>query len=92
MSVMKNKMPVKWVYEISQAHTLKGDIKYFKGLGTHTDKGLAHIIKTDGLENMIELFEYDEQANETIDSWLNEKRADDRKKMILKNDFDIIKL
>jgi len=41
---------------------------------------------------MIEFLEWDENAQESIDSWLNAKRADDRKEMIMANDFDLIKL
>jgi len=75
-----------------EANKLSGQIKYFKGLGSWTEKGLKHVVKKDGLGKMIEFLEWDENAQESIDSWLNSKRADDRKEMIVANDFDLIKL
>ncbi len=91
MSTMKAGIPQKWAYSLSDGSKLKGEIKYFKGLGTHTDKGLSHIIKTDGLNKMIELFVFDDDSFEVLDSWLNGKRTDDRKVFIKQNDFDLIK-
>jgi len=92
MAELKNDNPVKWVYEIDKADTLKGHIKYFKGLGSWTEKGLKHVVKKDGLGKMIDYLEWDDNAQESIDSWLNSKRSDDRKDMIRANDFDLIKL
>lgn len=92
MAEQKNGVPVKWVYNLDEAHKLSGKIKYFKGLGSWKDKGLKVVVKKDGLEKMIEFLEYDDDAKDAIDSWLNDKRADDRKEMILANNFDLIKL
>ena len=92
MSEMKKNMPTKWVYQLSEADTLKGTVKYFKGLGSWTEKGLTHIVKKDGLGKMIDFLEYDDNAEESIDSWLASNRADDRKDMIRANTFDLIKL
>lgn len=93
MAEISNGLPTKWVYDINDAHKLSGsNIKYFKGLGSHSEKGLKHIVKKDGLEKMIDFLEMDEEAPEMIDKWLNGKRSDDRKEMIKENDFDLIKL
>jgi DNA gyrase/topoisomerase IV subunit B len=92
MAELKNDMPVKWVYDLDKSDTLSGHIKYFKGLGSWTEKGLKSVVKKDGLSKMIEFLEWDENAQETIDAWLNSKRADDRKEMIMSNNFDLIKL
>jgi len=92
MSEMKNDMPTKWIYTMEESESLSGHIKYFKGLGSWTEKGLKYVVKKDGLNKMIEFLEFDEEAQESIDSWLNKKRADDRKTLILANDFDLIKL
>ena len=92
MASMKDGMPQQWIYSMSQADELSGDIKYFKGLGAHSEDGLKHIIETDGVEQMIEMYDYDTEADETIDSWLNKSRADDRKVKIRNNEFDLIKL
>jgi|GEM_PF-1859620 len=92
MAEMKNNLPQKWIYDIREANTLKGQIKYFKGLGSWSDKSLKFVLKKDGLEKMIDLLEYDEGAADMIDAWLNGKRADDRKTMIMENEFDLIKI
>lgn len=92
MAELKKDLPNKWVYAMMDADTLSGNVKYFKGLGSWTEKGLKHIVKKDGLTKMIEFLEWDENAAESIDSWLNTKRADDRKEMIMANDFDLIKI
>jgi len=92
MAEMKNGIPHKWVYNIEDSHSLNGNVKYFKGLGSHTEKGLKHVVKKDGLERMVEILKQDEESDELIDGWLNSKRADDRKKYILENEFDLIKL
>lgn len=92
MAEIKNDIPSKWVYDINEGDKLSGHIKYFKGLGSWTEKGLKHVFKKDGLDKMIDLLEYDEGAADMIDAWLNSKRADDRKAMIMQNDFDLIKM
>jgi len=92
MAEISKGLPSKWIYDMDKSHTLKGQIKYFKGLGSWTEKGLKHVVKKDTLIKMIDFLEYDDDAKEAIDSWLNSDRADDRKVMIKSNDFDLIKL
>lgn len=92
MSEMKNGLPSKWVYNVREGDSLKGEVKYFKGLGSHTERGLQHIVETDGIQKMIQMLEYDEEASETIDAWLNTKRADDRKEFLRQNEFDLINM
>lgn len=83
----------KWVYSLDEKHKLAGskDIKYYKGLGSWTTPELRSVIKKDGLDKMIDIFEFDDEAPESIDSWLNNTRADDRKEMLRNNVFDIVK-
>ena len=92
MAEMKNDIPTKWVYDVNDSHKLKGSVKYFKGLGTWSKKALQTVYKKDTLEKMFEIFEFDQKALDRIDTWLNSKRADDRKEKILENEFDLIKL
>jgi phosphoribosylamine-glycine ligase len=92
MAEMKNGLPTKWVYNFQEKDALKTNVKYFKGLGAWKTPALKVVVKKDGLPKMIDILEYDEKAEETIDKWLNGKRADDRKTMILDNEFDLIKV
>ncbi len=92
MAEVKNDMPVKWVYDINEGSKLTGNVKYYKGLGSHTEKGLKYIVSKDGLEKMVDFFTYDEDALESIDTWLNSKNSDKRKEKIILNDFDLIKI
>lgn len=84
---------VKWIYQLSDKSHLNGekDIKYYKGLGTWTVPELKQVLKTDGLEKMINFFNWDDEADETIDAWLNNKRSEDRKEFLRRNSFDIVK-
>lgn len=83
-----------WVYKLNEKDKLSGakDIKYYKGLGSWTIPELKAVIKKDGLSKMIDLFEMDEEAPESVDAWLNSKRPDDRKEFLRNNHFDIVKL
>ncbi len=83
----------KWVYKLQDKHQLDGmsDVKYYKGLGSWTVPELQQVMAKDGLDKMIDFFEFDDEAQETIDSWLNTKRADDRKEFLRNNSFDIVK-
>ncbi len=87
--VMKNKKPIRWNYELGVALDLKpGETgKYMKGLGSFKSKDLEYIVKTDGIENLINLFDLDD--TEILDDWLSGKKADKRKEYLKANTFDI---
>jgi len=86
---MKNKKPIHWIYELGSTLKLKpGEVgKYMKGLGSWRAEHLKYVVKTDGIENMINIFDVDD--NVIIDDWLNGKKADIRKEYIKENEFDI---
>lgn len=90
--VMKNKKPQRWVYSLNDDIVIKSgeNSKYFKGLGTHTKETLKPVIAKDGLEKMIDILEFDDTG--IIDDWLNDKKADVRKKYIANNEFSIAKV
>ena len=85
---------IDWVYSLQDGDKLtdKGQSKYFKGLGSWKPEWLKTVVKKDGLAKMFDILEYDDDADETIDAWLNTKRPDDRKAFLRENDFDLIKL
>ena len=87
----KGKKLLRWTYELSGELQLKSgeELKYFKGLGTWTKDDLKQIIDKDGLDKMIDIFEFDDI--EVLDDWLNDKKADKRKEYIMANEFDIAK-
>jgi len=86
---MKNKKPVHWEYELGKGIALKkGETgKYMKGLGSFRSDVLKHVVKTDGIINMISMFNVDDHT--LVDNWLSDEKADARKEYINANDFDI---
>jgi DNA gyrase/topoisomerase IV subunit B len=88
-AAIKNKKLQRWSYELGKGIELKkGEVgKYFKGLGSWNAKDLKHVVQTDGIENMINMFTIDD--DKIIDNWLNSKMADIRKEYISMNEFDI---
>jgi len=86
---IKNKKPMHWIYELGTDFKLnKGEVgKYMKGLGSYKSELLKHIVKTDGIENMVKIFELDNI--DILDDWLSSKKADKRKEYIKNNEFDI---
>ena len=83
----KGGKPKDWFYTLRDIPTEKGE--YMKGLGSFEVDDLSHIISIDGLEKMITLF--DDTSAESIEEWLGID-SEPRKKYIMSNDFDIIKL
>ncbi len=86
---MKNKKPVRWIYSIGDGLNLKPgeEGKYMKGLGSWKVKDLQHVVKTDGIENMIKIFKLDDEV--ILDDWLSADKTDKRKEYISDNYFDI---
>jgi DNA gyrase/topoisomerase IV subunit B len=90
---IKNKKVVKWVYSLNDIGELKNNVKYMKGLGSWKEKDLKNVVKKDGLNNIIEIYDgCDSDDVDTINDWLQEETVDVRKMSIMKNDFDLIKL
>jgi len=88
-AVITNKKLTRWVYELGADLKLKNQEvgKYFKGLGSWKSKDLAQVVKTDGIENMIRIFDIDDEV--IVDDWLSSAKADKRKEYLQNNVFDI---
>lgn len=88
----------KWFYSFDDYRayeakaTTKFKYEYKKGLGSWNQDELEYIIDKDGLENMLEVMVLDDDAAESIDSWLNGARADKRKEMLEGYEFNIMNL
>lgn len=65
-------------------------MKYFKGLGTWSKEQLEYIVEKDGLENMIETYDFDNK--EILNDFLSSEESDKRKDYILNHSFSIAKL
>lgn len=91
MMVTKNDKPVHWHYRLNEEVELKsGEVSsYKKGLGSWDIDELKHVVKTDGLQKMINILDFDDDV--IIDEWLGDD-SEPRKKYILANDFSIAKL
>ena len=88
-AAIKNKKLQRWTYELGQGIELKrGETgKYYKGLGSWNSKDLKHVVQTDGIENMLNIFKVDD--TKVLDDWLNSDKSDTRKEYIQMNEFDI---
>jgi DNA gyrase/topoisomerase IV subunit B len=98
--IFKNKEPYKWFFNFTDYNNymdknkLNSDeeITYYKGLGTWIQKDLEVIFKKDKLENFIETFEYDEDTDNIISSWMDKTMSDLRKDYLKGISFDIERL
>lgn len=72
-----------------ETNTKKLKYTYYKGLGTFKGTELKEIFKTEGLENFIKPFEYDDTTDVSIDNWMSGKTADVRKTFLRNREFDI---
>lgn len=95
IGVKKNDTLVDWAYnidELTPAMEKKGVMKYYKGLGSFKEKDLKAVIERDGISKMIKIFEFDDEAEDTIRGWFMEDRVEYRKDKISQNEFSLIKL
>lgn len=88
--VTKKDKPVRWFYNLSDSVKLStGETASFhKGLGSWDEDELKYVVKTDGLQKMINIVEFDDEN--VIEEWLADN-SEPRKKYILANDFSIAK-
>jgi DNA topoisomerase-2 len=89
--VNKKDKPVRWFYNLSDSAKLSpGETaNYHKGLGSWDEDDLKHVVKTDGLQKMINIVEFDD--DNIIEEWLGDN-SEPRKKYILANDFSVAKV
>ena len=88
----KNGKIMRWTYSLSEDFEPKAGetIKYMKGLGSWQKEQLEAVIAKDGLENMIEYFDYDDP--QILKDFLSSEESDKRKEYIRNNDFSIAKI
>ena len=86
--VNKKDKPDRWFYNLGDTGKLNpGETAdYHKGLGSWDEDDLKHVVKTDGLQKMINILEFDDDS--IIEEWLGDN-SEPRKKYILANDFSI---
>lgn len=95
LGIKKNNKLVDWVYRIDDLTPkieAKGVCKYYKGLGSWKESDLKEVVQKDGINKMIDIFEFDDKAEETIIGWFDSNKVDFRKKRIQDNEFSLIKL
>ncbi len=92
ISITKNDKLVNWYYNLNDKFEIKKGEKvtWMKGLGSWDVVDLKFVIKTDGINKMITLLNFDDNADNIIDEWLG-KSSEPRKKYILDNNFSITK-
>ena len=92
IGVKKGKVLQRWYYSLKDdVKQLKGETsKYYKGLGSWKESDLKHIVQTDGIQKMIDIYDFDD--DEIILDWLHDDRVPQRKEYIEANDFSIAKL
>lgn len=81
-----------WSYNIRDNMKAKAgeDIQYYKGLGTWDFKDLKHIVQTDGINQMIKLFDFSDL--EPYTNWLKGDRVETRKQELSNHTFNIANL
>lgn len=91
-AAIKNGKVVRWTYDIQSDFEPKiGEMmRYYKGLGTWSKQELEDIVAKDGLENMIEIFNFDDIK--VMAEFLASEESDARKQYILNNNFSIAKV
>lgn len=87
----KNGKPKNWVYDLNEELKIdKGDVfSYMKGLGSWDIEDLKEIIRVEGLNKMIQFFDFDD--DQILDNWLGND-SEPRKIAIMNNDFNIAKV
>ena len=87
----KKNQPAKWVYSFNEIGTLRGDVRYQKGLGSWTAESLKPVIQKDGFDNMVR--PVTSPTKEELDAWFIGGNADVRKQLIQESPaFDIMSL
>jgi DNA topoisomerase-2 len=92
IGVKKGKKLTKWYYNLNDDIKInKGEVsKYYKGLGSWKESDLKIVVQKDGISKMVVPIEFNDDG--ILDDWLNPKKADTRKEMIMENEFNIVKL
>jgi len=90
-TVLKNNKIQRWYYNLSDEMNLKkGETSnYYKGLGTWDSDDLKVIVQSDGIDNMIDMLEFN--SAEIIEEWLGKDSAP-RKNYIQNNEFNLTTL
>jgi len=76
----------KWL-ESNDVHEY--EFSYMKGLGSWNKNDLQYIINKDGLSRLIETFELDKSAKESITYWMGSEYSDKRKEFLRGKEFNI---
>lgn len=95
IGIKKGNKLVDWVYnmnDLTPAIEKKGTAKYYKGLGSWKESDLKEVVAKDGMMKMIDIFDYDDEAEEMIRGWFDPDCVDFRKTRIKANEFSLIKL
>ena len=89
--VFKNKVPVKWTYDINE--NLKANknetFRYLKGLGSLTKEIMETVLKVDTFDKMLVDLNFD--SDSIINDFMSENESDTRKDYIRNRDFSIAK-
>lgn len=92
IGITKKDQLTSWYYNLNDEIKLKSGetANYMKGLGSWDIDDLKHVISVDGINKMMDMLEFDCEADKIIEEWLGDD-SEPRKKYILANDFSIAK-
>ena len=91
-AILRGDKPTRWTYNI-QENLVSGPGErqhYYKGLGTWQKEQLEEVIEKDGFENMIELYEFNN--DQILNDFLSSSESDKRKEYIRNHEFSIAKV
>lgn len=74
---------------IEEHPNVKGDWKYYKGLGSWADGELKSIIDKAGIGKFLATYEYDETTQEILTNWMSKETSDFRKDGIRSMQLDV---
>lgn len=96
VSLRKNGKVINYFFTLDEYHqfidknpNIKGDWKYYKGLGSWSKGELKDIIEKEGFARFLTKFEYDKETHNKLVNWMSAKTADYRKMMIKASQLDI---
>ena len=73
---------------VSENPKVKGEWKYYKGLGSWAKGELKAIIDREGINKFLSTFEYDETTQTILTNWMSESTSDFRKEGIRNTQID----
>lgn len=74
---------------IEENPKVKGDWKYYKGLGSWAKGEFKALVDKEGIDNFIKSYKYDSDAHDILVNWMSKNTAEYRKVLIQSTQIDV---